>query len=279
MAGYGRPQKRLLCGIHGPKRPTTVTARIQSPRLEAQSRKQRTSSHASPYLHNEFVMPNAYDAIADQTRRAVLDELADRGDQTLFELCARLATRHGITSSRQAISHHLAVLEAAGLVSSWNEGRHRYLNANFGPLRAAVVARWPVNRRTEPMIRITLTTIHVTDQAEALDFYTGMLGLQKKSDVPIGDYRWLTVVSPADTDGTQLLLEPDDHPAAKNYMTALVADGIPAVALATDDVVGDYERLRSNGVTFTQAPLEMDGVWTAVLDDTCGNLVQLNSGI
>ena len=87
-------------------------------------------------------MSDPYHALADPTRRAVLDELADRKDQTLFELCARLATRHGITSSRQAISQHLAVLEEAGLVSSRREGRHRYLNVDFSPLHQSVVQRW-----------------------------------------------------------------------------------------------------------------------------------------
>jgi catechol 2,3-dioxygenase-like lactoylglutathione lyase family enzyme len=124
-------------------------------------------------------------------------------------------------------------------------------------------------------MRIHLTSVFVDDQARALDFYTRVLGFEKKEDIPMGDHRWLTVVSPADPDGVQLLLEPDGHPAVKPYKQALVADGIPAASFAAEDVQSDYERLRGLGVVFTQEPTNLGPVTVAVLDDTCGNLVQI----
>ncbi|MER5267454.1 VOC family protein [Actinosynnema sp. NPDC002837] len=124
-------------------------------------------------------------------------------------------------------------------------------------------------------MRIHLSSVFVDDQAKALSFYTDVLGFVKKNDVPVGEDRWLTVVSPDDPDGTELLLEPSGHPAVKPYKDALVADGIPATAFAVDDVRAEYDRLRGLGVRFTQEPLEMGPVVTAVLDDTCGNLIQI----
>ncbi len=126
-------------------------------------------------------------------------------------------------------------------------------------------------------IRITITSVFVDDQAKALDFYTGTLGFQVKHDVPLGEFRWLTLVSPDAPDGPELLLEPDQHPAARAYTAALVADGIPAASFAIDDVRATHEELAAKGVRFVQPPLEMGRVVTAVLDDTCGNLVQLSS--
>ncbi|GHA33139.1 hypothetical protein GCM10010303_49900 [Streptomyces purpurascens] len=102
-----------------------------------------------------------------------------------------------------------------------------------------------------------------------------MLGFVKKHDVPVGTDRWLTVVSPEDLDGTELLLEPSGHPAVQPYKTALVEDGIPAASFAVDDVHAEFERLRGLGVRFTQEPTEMGPLTTAVLDDTCGNLIQI----
>lgn len=125
------------------------------------------------------------------------------------------------------------------------------------------------------MIRIGVTSIFVDDQDKALAFYTDVLGFAPKDRVPLGEHSWLTVVSAADPDGTQLSLEPDDHPAAKAYKTALSADGIPVMAFHVDDVEAEHRRLTARGVVFTQAPLAMGPVVTAVLDDTCGNLVQL----
>lgn len=124
-------------------------------------------------------------------------------------------------------------------------------------------------------MRIHLTNVFVDDQAKAMNFYTDVLGFVKKHDVPVGADRWLTVVSPEAPEGTELLLEPSGHPAARAYKDALFNDGIPAVSFAVDDVPAEYERLRALGVRFTQEPASMDQVTTAVLDDTCGNLIQL----
>ena len=126
-------------------------------------------------------------------------------------------------------------------------------------------------------MRINLASVLVDDQDRALRFYTEILGFLKKADVPVGEARWLTVVSADDPDGTELLLEPDRHPAAKPFKQALVEDGIPYTSFAVDDVNAEYERLRAQGVRFTQEPLEMPSVTVAVLDDTCGNLIQIAS--
>jgi catechol 2,3-dioxygenase-like lactoylglutathione lyase family enzyme len=124
-------------------------------------------------------------------------------------------------------------------------------------------------------MRINVTSVLVDDQKKALQFYSDVLGFQKKNDVPVGDYSWLTVVSPDDPDGTELLLEADAHPAAKPFKAALVSDGIPFASFAVDDVHMEFERLRALGVVFTQEPAEMGPVITAVFDDTCGNLIQI----
>ncbi|MFJ3284152.1 VOC family protein [Streptomyces sp. NPDC086669] len=125
-------------------------------------------------------------------------------------------------------------------------------------------------------MKIRLTSVFVDDQAAAQHFYTEILGFRTKHDVPIGEKdRWLTVVSPEEPEGTELLLEPLGHPAARTYRDALVQDGIPLAQFAVDDVRAEYERLRALGVRFTQEPLEMGPVTTAVLDDTCGNLIQI----
>jgi catechol 2,3-dioxygenase-like lactoylglutathione lyase family enzyme len=125
------------------------------------------------------------------------------------------------------------------------------------------------------MIRIVVTSILVDDQQKALKFYTEKLGFQKKVEVPLGEHSWLTVVSAADPDGVELLLEPDAHPAAGQFKKALVEDGIPITSFGVDDVRAEYTRLVASGVRFTQPPVAMGPVITAVLDDTCGNLVQL----
>lgn len=126
-------------------------------------------------------------------------------------------------------------------------------------------------------MKITVTSVLVDDQEKALRFYTEVLGFVKKRDVPLGDYSWLTVVSPEDPNGTELLLEPDAHPAVPPFKRALVADGIPFTQFAVDDVSAEYERLVSLGVRFTQPPADMGAVTTAVLDDTCGNLIQIST--
>jgi catechol 2,3-dioxygenase-like lactoylglutathione lyase family enzyme len=126
-------------------------------------------------------------------------------------------------------------------------------------------------------VRINLTSVLVDDQEKALRFYTDVLGFVKKTEVPIGEHRWLTVVSPEAPDGVELVLEPDEHPAAKPFKAALVADGIPFTSFAVDDVPAEFDRLKGLGVTFTQEPVAMGPVTTAVLDDTCGNLIQIAS--
>ena len=124
-------------------------------------------------------------------------------------------------------------------------------------------------------MKINLTSVLVDDQAKALAFYTDVLGFVKKHDVPLGEHRWLTVVSPEDPDGPELVLEPDAHPAAAPFKDALVRDGIPFTSFAVEDVRREFVRLSERGVRFTQEPADMGPVTTAVLDDTCGNLIQI----
>jgi catechol 2,3-dioxygenase-like lactoylglutathione lyase family enzyme len=124
-------------------------------------------------------------------------------------------------------------------------------------------------------MKINLASVLVDDQDKALRFYTEVLGFEKKTEVPLGAHRWLTVVSPEDPEGVELVLEPDEHPAAKPFKDALVEDGIPFTSFAVEDVQGEYERLSALGVVFTQPPLATGPVTTAVLDDTCGNLIQI----
>jgi catechol 2,3-dioxygenase-like lactoylglutathione lyase family enzyme len=124
-------------------------------------------------------------------------------------------------------------------------------------------------------MRINLASVLVDDQEKALRFYTEVLGFVKKTEVPMGEHRWLTVVSPEDPDGVELVLEPDEHPAARPFKEALVADGIPFTSFAVADVHAEFDRLKGLGVTFTQEPASMGPVTTAVLDDTCGNLIQI----
>jgi catechol 2,3-dioxygenase-like lactoylglutathione lyase family enzyme len=126
-------------------------------------------------------------------------------------------------------------------------------------------------------MRINVVSVMVDDQDKALRFYTEVLGFQPKTEVPLGEHRWLTVVSPEDPDGVELSLEPDGHPAAKPFKAALMDDGIPYTSFAVADVHAEAARLRKLGVTFTQDPLQMGPVTTAVLDDTCGNLIQIAS--
>src|SRR6476661_1403054 len=124
-------------------------------------------------------------------------------------------------------------------------------------------------------MRIHLTTVYVDDQRAALDFYTKVLGFTKRHDIPLGSDAWLTVTSPEDPDGPELLLEPAGHPAVKPYRDALVADGIPIAQFAVDDVEAEYDRLRAAGVEFTQPPTDFGTFTVAVFDDTCGNLIQI----
>jgi len=126
-------------------------------------------------------------------------------------------------------------------------------------------------------MKIVVTSVPVDDQEKALKFYTEVLGFVKRTDIPLGEARWLTVVSPEDPTGTELLLEPDGHPAVKPFKRALVDDGIPYTSFAVKDLDAEYARLKAAGVQFTQPPVDMGPVKTAVLDDTCGNLIQIAS--
>ena len=126
-------------------------------------------------------------------------------------------------------------------------------------------------------MKVNLASVLVDDQEKALRFYTDILGFQKKNDIPMGEARWLTVVSPEAPDGVELLLEPDGHPAARPFKDALVEDGIPYTSFAVDDVEVEFKRLRDLGVRFVQEPAAMGPVTTAVFDDTCGNLIQIAS--
>jgi catechol 2,3-dioxygenase-like lactoylglutathione lyase family enzyme len=124
-------------------------------------------------------------------------------------------------------------------------------------------------------MRITLTSVFVDDQRKALAFYTDVLGFEKRRDVPLGSDSWLTVVSPESPDGPELLLEPAGHPAVKPYRDALFEDGIPLAQFAVHDVEFEHARLTKLGVTFTVPPTDIGPAVIAVLDDTCGNLIQL----
>jgi catechol 2,3-dioxygenase-like lactoylglutathione lyase family enzyme len=127
-------------------------------------------------------------------------------------------------------------------------------------------------------MRINLTSVLVDDQDKALAFYTEKLGFVKKTEIPFGNgHSWLTVVSPEQPDGTELVLEPDQHPAARPFKQALVEDGIPFTSFAVEDVHAEHERLAGLGVRFVQPPTDMGPVTTAVFDDTCGNLIQIAS--
>lgn len=124
-------------------------------------------------------------------------------------------------------------------------------------------------------MKIYVMNVFVDDQAKALDFYTEKLGFVKKQDIPIGAFSWLTVVSKDDPNGTELLLEPSVHKAVPPYKEALKNDGIPAASFCVKDIDAEYDRLKGEGVSFTQEPTTAGNVRMAVLDDTCGNLIQL----
>ncbi|QRN97231.1 VOC family protein [Archangium violaceum] len=124
-------------------------------------------------------------------------------------------------------------------------------------------------------MKIKLTSIMVDDQEKALEFYTKVLGFVKKHDIPLGKFKWLTVVSPEGPEDIELVLEPNENPASKTYQKALHEQGIPLTAFAVDDVHKEYERLKNLGVVFKSEPMKMGAVTLVVLDDTCGNLIQL----
>ena len=124
-------------------------------------------------------------------------------------------------------------------------------------------------------MKMKFTKIYVDNQDKALTFYTEVLGFVKKADFPVGPFRWLTVVSPEEPDGTELLLEPNDKKAPKISQAALFQQGIPATAFAVSDLQHEYERLKQQGVVWTRPPTQMGPVTIAIFDDTCGNFIQL----
>jgi predicted enzyme related to lactoylglutathione lyase len=124
-------------------------------------------------------------------------------------------------------------------------------------------------------MKIKLTSVFVDDQEKALHFYTEVLGFATKADFSNGPYRWLTVASPEEPEGTQLQLAKNDNPAAKTYQQAIFQQNQPAANFFTDDVKGDYERIKARGAVFTMPPTDTKGAAIAMLNDTCGNLIQL----
>ncbi len=124
---------------------------------------------------------------------------------------------------------------------------------------------------------ISTASVFVTDQQKALDFYTRVLGFVEKTNIPLGDFSWLTVVSTAHPDGVELLLEPNEHPAAKAFTAALVEDGLPFTSFSVEDAVAEAQRLTGLGVVFVQEPVNQGPVTTAIFDDTVGNLIQIAS--
>ncbi len=124
-------------------------------------------------------------------------------------------------------------------------------------------------------MKIKLTSVFVDDQDKALKFYTKVLRFVKKSDVPVGQFKWLTVVSPEEPDGPQLLLEPNDNPAAKTFQASVFQQAIPLASFDVEDIQSEYERMTKLGVVFTMEPTKTPGPTIAVFDDTCGNLIQL----
>ncbi len=124
-------------------------------------------------------------------------------------------------------------------------------------------------------MKIKLNSIFVDDQDKALAFYTDKLGFVKKHDIPLGEFKWLTVVSPEEPNGTELVLEPNDNPAASTFQKAIFEQGIPITAFTVNDIQADYERLKGLGVEFTMEPTNMGMTTMAVLNDTCGNLIQI----
>ncbi len=125
-------------------------------------------------------------------------------------------------------------------------------------------------------MKIAVSSLFVDDQEKALRFYTELLGFLKKTDIPVGEFKWLTVVSPEDPEGTELLLEPNDNPAAKNFQKAIYEQGIPATTFAVANVHEEYERLKKLGVVFHMEPTRAGPVTVAVFDDTCGNRIQIH---
>lgn len=124
-------------------------------------------------------------------------------------------------------------------------------------------------------MKIYLNSVFVEDQDKALKFYTEVLGFMKKMEIPLGEFKWLTVVSPENPDGTELLLEPNSNPSAQNFQEEIFMQGIPATSFAVEDIESEYKRLKELGVEFTMEPEQDSDVKLAIFNDTCGNLIQL----
>ena len=168
-----------------------------------------------------------------------------------------------------ASPHRIKRLSIAGVVVA--------LFCSAGALRAqnAPKPSSPQREQSRIGIKIKLTSVYVDDQDKALKFYTEVLGFVKKRDIPVGKAKWLTVVSPEEPDGTELLLEPSDNPAAKTFKKAVFDQGIPFTAFAVGDVQKEYERMKKLGVVFRIEPTKMGTAIVVIFDDTCGNLIKL----
>jgi catechol 2,3-dioxygenase-like lactoylglutathione lyase family enzyme len=181
-----------------------------------------------------------------------------------LRLCIRVTRRFSV--SRKGARK----LSIAGVVLALMCGATRFqaqdaLKKNSGPRK----------EDSRIAMKIKLSSVYVDDQDKALKFYTEVLGFVKKRDIPVGEAKWLTVVSPEEPDGTELLLEPGDNPATRTFKKALFEQGIPLTAFAVDDVQKEFERMKTLGVVFKVNPTDAGPATIAVFDDTCGNLIQI----
>jgi DNA-binding transcriptional ArsR family regulator/predicted enzyme related to lactoylglutathione lyase len=225
---------------------------------------------------------SVFEVIAEPNRRAILSLLAS-SQQSVGEMERELGM------PQPTVSKHLRVLREAGFVESTVDAQRRLYRLKPEPLREIDAARdtneeedkekttrpKPRTRQRRNEMKIKLTSVYVDDQAKALRFYTEVLGFAKKADFSQGPFRWLTVGSPEEPDGTQLQLALNNNPAAKAYQEALFQQGQPAAMFYTDDVKGDHERIKAHGAQFTMPPTDVTGSTIAMLNDTCGNLIQL----
>jgi catechol 2,3-dioxygenase-like lactoylglutathione lyase family enzyme len=178
---------------------------------------------------------------------------------------------HGVACSRAKPAGDPRETRRLTLSASAPRSNHHVIAA-----KSSVLAD-PLCGHLEVMMKINLTSVVVDDQAKALAFYTDVLGFVKKNDMPAGEARWLTVVSPEGPAEIELLLEPMGFPPAKVYQKALFEAGIPATSFAVDDCEKEYERLTNLGVVFRQKPTKMGPVMWAMFDDTCGNLIGISA--
>ena len=245
---------------------------------------------------------SVFEIIAEPNRRAILSLLVS-SQQSVGEIERQLRM------PQPTVSKHLRVLREAGFVESTVDAQRRLYRLKPEPLQEVDAWLAPFRRfwsahvdalerhldrmdraqrptqaedtRPKPRttrrneMKIKLTSVYVDDQDKALRFYTEVLGFAKKADFSQGPYRWLTVASPEEPDGTELQLALNNNPAAKAYQQAIFQQGQPAAMFFTDDVKGDYERIKARGAEFTMPPTDVTGSTIAMLNDTCGNLIQL----